>query len=204
VYAASWRGKDAVVKIIQYVSPPGLPLILARESRARANTAFRREAELQAGLHRLGAGLTVDAWAASCSNTDETGSVDYAIVMPRMLPLPPLSSLTLAQRKSMLRDLSGTIATLHALPEGSWGMLLHRDIKLANLLLDKPLKDGGRVHLGDFGEALLRTGVTMPAGRGVVDMSLRGPHGTPGYMDPALWVADSVPSRVRASEFVNV
>jgi serine/threonine protein kinase len=197
VYAARWRGADAVVKVMQHIPRGGLTPAAAREERARAVAAFRAEAELQAGVHRLGACLTVEALAASFSNDDLTGPVDFAIVMPRMMPLPPLRSLTLAQRLQLVSDVANTVATLHALP-ASWGSLLHRDIKPGNILLNKPVEAGGCAHLGDFGESLLRAGVTLPAGAGA-DPTLRGPHGTPAYMDPALWDARAVPSKVRTS-----
>ncbi len=167
----------------------------ARVSRADANKKFRAEAELQAGLHHIGAGLTVDALAASFSNDNDAGPVTFAIIMPRMLPLPPFASMTLAQRMSIIHDVARTLASMHALPGEH---VLHRDTKPANLLLDKPLKDGGRAHLCDFGESVSRAGVTMPAGFfGSADHTLRGPRGTLGYMDPAL-LFGAVHNRVRA------
>ena len=147
---------------------------------------MRKEAALQAELHHLGTGLTLNALAASFDNNNETGKFVLAIVMPRMQPLPPLASLTLEKRLQIVQDVSETVAALHALPDG-W-VVLHRDIKPENFLVGKD----GRVYLGDFGEALrLASDASHPQGS-----TVRGAHGTCRYMDPALHEEGALSSKV--------
>ena len=198
VIGARWGDAAAAVKSIHRV-PVCRPGESPEEARAREERGVRKEAALQAALRGLGASITVDVLAASIDNENRTGSFSLSIVMPEMLPLPPLESLSLEQRLQIVRDVAETVATLHSLPDG-WGggAVLHRDIKPDNILLDKPLGEGGRAHLGDFGLALWQAGTTAVGG-----VTHQGPQGTPRYMHASLWQPTALPNKVRLTNTLS-
>lgn len=80
------------------------------------------------------------------------------------------------QRVYVVRDAMRGLAYLHT-PSGSKGVVLHRDIKPTNILLDSD----GVARLGDFGLAKHACELSTS---GRTHLSTRHLVGTPGYIDP--------------------